>query len=306
MRWLAIAAVAVVSAAIALALEPRCLGGPFAMMDPALHRMWMTHVQEAQPLTAVLRREPQVAAALLVFPALALLAAAVLARDPQMRRNAGFLTATAALVVAVAMLIAMVKSYNYAVWMALPLVAACLPRLLCSLHIRSLGARVVIAMMLAPAVLSAGTVIVVQAATGVLDKNNARIERGCFESKNYAGLAGLPKGLIAADVDFGPFILALTPHAVVGAPYHRLPAGIVASREIFALPDEDARRVVDAHGVTYLVTCGREAPSDLSPAEREHGLWRRLATGDLPDWLEKLSAQGEQVFTVYRVRGARS
>ena len=57
--------------------------------------------------------------------------------------------------------------------------------------------------------------------------------RPCFQSSNVRRLAALPPGLVAADIDLGPYIVALSPHRVVAAPYHRLEKGILANHAIF-------------------------------------------------------------------------
>ena len=44
--------------ALFLWIEPRCLRGPYAMMDPAVWPIWLAHVREMQPLLALTGREP--------------------------------------------------------------------------------------------------------------------------------------------------------------------------------------------------------------------------------------------------------
>ena len=90
-------------------------------------------------------------------------------------------------------------------------------------------------------------------------------QSACFKTDNYAPLAQLPPGLIASDVDFGPFLLALTPHSVLAAPYHRLSTGIVAAHQAFAAPPDEARALLERSHVTYLVTCGSRPPLTLEP-----------------------------------------
>jgi hypothetical protein len=300
MRFVAVAAAAGLAGAMFVSLEPRCLGGPYAMLDPALRQVWLAHVHEMQSLWAILGREPTIAATILAFPLAALAAVALLARDEATRRNPGFRVAAVAAVVGLGLTIAVAKMYNYTAWIGMPLVAALMPGLFSRLKLQSAGARFLLVIMLTPAVLSSGAGAIVQAAGPRADEDGERKSRGCFDSKNYAGLARLPKGLVASDVNYGPFILALTPHAVVGAPYHRLPEGILAAHRIFALPSEEARRVIVAHGVDYLVTCGDIAMGGFTTAENARGLWGQLAAGNPPAWLEKLPAG--DVFSVYRVR----
>jgi hypothetical protein len=52
-------------------IEPRCLGGPFAMIDPAVRSLWLAHVQEMQPLSAFARVMPVKTAAIMALQLLA-------------------------------------------------------------------------------------------------------------------------------------------------------------------------------------------------------------------------------------------
>jgi hypothetical protein len=152
-------------------------------------------------------------------------------------------------------------------------------------------------------VLSTGAYAAVQAAgnPGVEEHDN-RVLGGCFNVANFAQLARLPKGVVATELDFGSFVLALTPHAVLAGPYHRLSAGIIAAHDVFALPPDQARAVLARFGASYFVTCSLTAPPGLSDAERTTGLWGRLQAGARPDWLEPVPAAAGDVFTVYRVK----
>jgi hypothetical protein len=157
--------------------------------------------------------------------------------------------------------------------------------------------------MLTPAVLSAFAIAAVQAAGHPApEERDSRMIGGCFKTASYAQLARLPKGVVAAEVDFGSFVLALTPHAVIAAPYHRLSAGIIAAHDIFARPPADARGILARFDATYVVTCGKLVPYGMSDAEREASLWGRLQAGNPPDWLETVPAQPDDAFQVYRIK----
>jgi hypothetical protein len=125
---------------------------------------------------------------------------------------------------------------------------------------------------------------------------------GCFKNANYAQLSRLPPGLVAAEVDLGAYVLALTPHSVVAGPYHRLADGIVAAHQMFALPPDQARGVLAHLGANYLVTCGKRAPPGQTEAERSASLWGRLEAGAIPRWLEPVPAEPGEVFRVYRIK----
>ena len=302
-RAAAVLASGVVATAVLLAIEPRCLSGPFAMMDPAVRAIWFNHVSEMRSLWTVTMTSPPMGAAVAAFPVVAVLATLALARDPSVRRDFGFVVAAIALLVACAVMIAMVRAYSYAIWLAIPLVAAGALRLFAALRLGTLVGRVFVALMLTPTVTSAVALAAVQAVTRQpFEAENARVAEGCLRIESYASLAHLPPGLVATDIDYGPFVLALTPHSVMSAPYHRLVAPIIAAHQIFAWPPAAAREVVAQVKPTYLATCGRHTLAGIGGAERAASLWARLATGEVPDWLEPVPETRNQPFVVYRVK----
>jgi hypothetical protein len=156
---------------------------------------------------------------------------------------------------------------------------------------------------LTPAVTAAVAMAAIEAFTArTPEPENSRVAAGCLLDKNYDRLAALPPGLVATDIDYGPFVLALTPHAVMSAPYHRLVGPIIAAHEIFALPPDAAHKVVTAAKPDYLAVCGRHTLGHIGEAERDASLWGRLAAGEVPPWLEPVASTGDGPFAVYRVK----
>jgi hypothetical protein len=293
--------VGAVALALFVLIEPRCLRGPYALMDPALWPIWLAHVREMQPLLPLMAQNPLTGIAIATFPAAALIAALVLARRPDLRRDFTFLTATAVFVMACVTTLAAIKSSFYATWLGMPLVAAFALHLFATLRLQSLVPRAAVGVLLTPAVLSLGAITIANAAgLGAHDSFHTSERPACLRSDSYTALAQLPPGLVAADVNYGPFLLALTPHLVVAAPYHRLSAGILSAHDVFALPPDEARRVLARTRADYVVTCGNSAWRGLATAERDASLWHRLQAGGVPDWLEPVSITGS--FAVYRVR----
>jgi hypothetical protein len=292
-----------VAAAVCIAIEPQCLAGPFVVMDPTVRAIWFNHVSEMQSLRTVAETSPAMAAAVAAFPAIAMMCMLALARDSAMRRDFGFVVAAVALVIACGVMVAMVRAYSYAIWLAIPLVAAWALRLFASLRVGTLVARTLTMLMLTPTVTSAVALAAMQAMTHrPVEGDAARVAEGCLLTENYKDLARLPPGLVASDIDYGPFVLALTPHSVMSAPYHRLAAPLIAANQIFALPPAAARGVVAQFKPTYLVTCGRHTLGGIGPAERAASLWGRLAAGEIPDWLEQVPQTRDQPLVVYRVK----
>ena len=90
----------------------------------------------------------------------------------------------------------------------------------------------------------------------------------------------------STDVSYGPYLLALTPHSVMGAPYHRLSTGIAVSHGALASAPDDARAIVNATRLvasggkpTYVAVCGPRPPDGLAEPARGRSLWARLASG---------------------------
>jgi hypothetical protein len=301
-----VAAVAATSAAIFVMVEPRCLGGPYAMMDPGLRAIWFDHVSEMQPIWKIARSSPAIAAAVVVLPLVSLLATLLLVRERELRRHPGFLIAVAALVVACMLTATVAKMCMYAMWLGMPLVAAACVRLFAWPRLANIVLRTMLALLLTPALLSAGALAIAEAAgSPAVDEHDGRVLGGCFKITSYAPLAALPPGIVATEIDLGSFVLASTPHSVLGAPYHRLAEGIVAAHQAFALPPERAHALFERLHVDYVVTCSDRAPPGLSAAERRVGLWAALHAGSVPSWLAPLPSRPGQVFAVYRVvRGA--
>jgi hypothetical protein len=295
-------AIGAVACALALSFDPRCAGGPYTVIDPAAWPIWLAHVHENRSLLEALGDRPLTAIAIMTFPAFACIAAAALMSKPGSRRDFGFLVAAAVFFVAAIMTVEAIRSATYATWLGMPLVAAFALQLFAALRLQRLVPRVAVGVMLTPAALSFGAISIANAAGIGLDEPSRRTSDACFENQTYAPLARIPAGVIAADVNYGPFLLALTPHSVLAAPYHRLAPAIVEAHRALAAPPEKARALLRKLGAGYVVICGDHEPNGLSRAEREASLWRHLTAGAVPDWLEVVRIGEAQPLSVYRVR----
>ncbi len=85
----------------------------------------------------------------------------------------------------------------------------------------------------------------------------------CSKRDAIRDLADLPPGLIAAHIDIGAYIAALTHHRALSAPYHRIANAIIANYQIFAAHDPAAAAaILKRENVDYVVICrGLDAPS---------------------------------------------
>lgn len=306
-RFFSVAGAGCLAAAVFVLLEPRCVGGPFAMVDPAIWPVWHDHVRGLQPLSAVFRTDPLTAAAIAAFPALALVAMLNLMSERRLRHNFGLLTASFVFLAAAATTVAAIRGYSYAIWLGMPLVAGMALQFFAALHIERFVPRLAAGLLFTPLAISVGAITLAHA-HGLSDTESfARpASRQCLKSASYAALAKLPPGLVIADVSYGPYLLALTPHSVMGAPYHRLSTGIAVSHGALASAPDDARSIVNATRLvasggkpTYVAICGPR-PDGLAEPAASRSLWARLQAGTAPNWLEPVGDKGP--FTVWRVK----
>jgi hypothetical protein len=302
-RALAVAGAGTLSLAVFVLFEPRCVHGPFAMVDPAIWPVWHSYVRELQPLLDVFRVNPLTAAGIAAFPAVAAIATLALISDPVLRRDFGFLTAATVFLFAAATMIVAIRAYSYAIWLGMPMVAAAAPRVFAALKLQSVPARLGAALLLTPLVVSSGAIAVAHG-NGLNDTDSfARpASRQCLQTASYAPMAMLPPGLVVTDISYGPYLLALTPHSAMAAPYHRLGAGIVTAHRALASPPDEARGILKDAGATYVMICGPRPPDGLKEPARGRSLWGRLQAGAVPDWLTPLQLPGGGPFAVYQVK----
>jgi hypothetical protein len=300
-RFIAVGLVGAAACFAFVLAEPRCLHGPFAMTDEAVKALWLDQVDELEPLVGLVRRFPLLGAWMCSFPLVGLLALLWLARAGDARRDFGFLVAAAAFIVATAATFGANKIYSYAMWFAVPPVAVLASGLIASPGWRAGLARLAAAFVLAPTSVTAAAFTVIQTVAEPSPARPGTAERAvCTRNDAYAPLARLPAGLVATDINYGPYVLALTPHAVVAAPYHRVVGGMLAAQAILAGPLDAARRAVEADRVTYVAICGHRTSIGAVPAAGT--LWAEIDAGRVPSWLVETPGSREGQFRVYRVR----
>jgi hypothetical protein len=289
-----------VAGAVFLAIEPICLRGPYGQVDAALWPIWLDHIDETQPLLREMMKSPLASVGITTFPMLAAVAAILMLTERAERREFGGLTAVAAFAAAALSMAAMIKGYAYATWLGIPLVAALAMRLFALLRLTGLASRAAVGVLLTPALVSIGAVTIADAASFGRAEDIAAERTGCRDTASYADLARLPPGLVAGNIELGPFLLALTPHKALAAPYHRNGGGITAAHAILAALPDEARNVAAERHVTYVAICGQTGPHGLNQAQRAVSLWAKLQAGESPPWLERLDVSGP--IAIYRVK----
>lgn len=295
-RFAALALVGIVGAGIFFALAPRCIHGPFADADPRIGPVWLDHVREIQSWFSLWRTIPDTA--IFTIAAGVLVAAAALIRLVRSFRQ----PSTEVLLICVLALTAVVmgasayRMQDYVFWLGFPVLAAeiaamasCKPRWLFVLALSLACSPILLGSVLDQAFrLSKPASRSSAAAPATPD--------GCTQSFAYQRLAALPPGLVAAEVDLGPFILLNTAHSALSAPYHRTSWGMLSAHRALAARPGEAERQLRSLDVHYVLDCRAHALDEGSDS-----LASDLRKGHTPGWLQLLSTP-DQILQVYRLR----
>jgi hypothetical protein len=292
-------------------LEPRCLAGPFGQVAPEAWPVWLSKVTEAQPIAYLYRLSPGAVVGFLAMLGLGLLARLRLAYVEGKARGEsdGFyrqMMLLAGQTLALAVACWQVKMTPYAAWLALPALAVVIASLPGTV---SIGAPVV---RLAAVILASQGTLMASAAgalavVGVHGTAKSPKRTACSDTATISALANLPPGLVLADLDLGPYVVALTPHRVVMAPYHRLDHSIVTGLRLLEESPGAAEAELRRLGVTYVIAC--EAPKKsaggqtASPARE--GLEDAVVSGKVPAYLARVPLPEAPALRVYRVLPSR-
>jgi hypothetical protein len=287
-----------------LVLDPACVHGPFAQVDPRIFGIWLSGVQELRSIPQLLHDDVATGLTLLIAADYGLVAWLTLGLWPAERARPVYWLTGLMLVIAAAATWGMLRMSSYLMWAAIPAGATLAARFAGKLS-RSAPAPVMrvflCGLILAPTLPAALIVAAMklQAGPASVAKSIATAD-GCFTATAYQELAALPSGLTVSETDLGAFVLVYTPSSVLAAPYHRADKGIVAAQAILAAPADRAQTLARAAGATYVLTCKDHATRDYK-AFGPRSLRAILDAGQTPSWLTRLSPTSSTM-QIFRVR----
>lgn len=297
-RFVLLAALGMVAAAIVVLAYPQCLGGPYAALDPWLQQNWIAAIIEAKPWLSSLTDVPGYAVAVGVPALLGTgLTVFILARNPADHRL-GWLVLLVFIALATLVMLVQVRGARLAVMPAIPaaawLIARARTRYLA--RPRLMPALALVGSWLAFSGIALAVVVTLASNTLFAGGENATeaearraAKEACLTAAALADLAALPPERIMTPIDFGSHMLLETPHAVVSAPYHRNEQGLLDTFAFFNGPMSEARDIARQRGLALVVTC--PAMSEMKGLAGRHptALVDRLAANDLPQWLQDVS-----------------
>ncbi len=280
-----------------LAIHPACIGGPLAEVNPAIRPIWLNFIQEMQPpLPKFWKHRSIFIAGSLLLNVIGLLSMVWLGLRRESRTPAWLLLSVCYLT-AVGMALDTERSIHYASWFAVPLIAAALTDLSARYWRGSLIGPILLAACFSQYMLMA----VLPKIPAWRTKNTVAVADRCYARPQMRRLAAQPTGLVLAEIDLGPRILAQTRHSAVAAPYHRLAPGILAAYGALSAPPGKDEAAVRKLGATLVVTCPGRSDRLTHTELGRASLQQRLDRGEIPGWLQPLSPHSEAM-QVYRVR----
>jgi hypothetical protein len=291
-------------------LEPRCLAGPFGQVAAETWPVWLSRVTEGQPIGYLFSLSVGSALGFVLLALLGIAARAWLALQERATSGEGDRLRRQMLLLAVQTLAFVaacwqVKMLPYAAWLALPALAVAIARL------PGTGALSATVVRLAALLLVLETTLATLAggAAAMVAKPDKSavppVRTSCSETQTISALAALPPGLVLGDINLGPYVVALTPHRVVMAPYHRLDRSIVEGHALLAGEPQAMESRLRKLGVDYVVACrtpeSAALPGGVSAADKMGTLKSAVATGTGAGYLAPVPLPSAPTLSVFRV-----
>jgi hypothetical protein len=275
------------------AIEPVCLAGPFAKVDPSMGPIWLDQVNEVRSIfeTYVKLPDLSVSLALGLAGCLALQMHAVW-RERDIENGIRLIM----LVLTTALALRYLKMTPYGHLLAIYCAAKVLPSLPAvgspALNRAVLGLAV---LLLSPLTLSSVVGVVTPAAADT-GKGGTR----CTSEQDFAALAALPTARILPQPDLGGFFALMPRHQSVMGNYHRLDGPILKGHTILMSPVADAGAKLQDWRIDIVALCaGKSFFAKAAPAGSLAG---ELEAGKaLPAYLQAIDLGTETDLRAYRV-----
>jgi hypothetical protein len=272
--------------------DTRCLAGPFGQVDAAVKPVWLDFVIEMWNVFAFFPLSPASIVSFLML----MLAGSTAAMERWHRlRTPESLALLVLMLIVIPPALWMVKLTPYASWVAVFCIALSIADL------RAIGSASVLTVQLCGALLlnqSGMTMLATSALTlahvpNATATNEAIADSAkCMTTPAIRALTPLPKGLFVGSIDLGPYIVGLTQHDMLAAPYHRIDQAIIANEAILAAEPAKAKELLDKVGADYLVLCLSENRSSKEAPQAGASIETRLRAGLSIDYLEPVTLAG--------------
>ena len=283
------------------AAQPLCLAGPFGEVDPELIPIWLGSVSETQSIFSLGSQLPTLGGMALAYFAAGLYCGLKLMRTD---RDDALRFQVLALIIALPLSFWQIKLLPYATFLPVPLLAVGLARPPQTAKAPASRRRTVLTLAATLILIAAAGWLILRISTPSTTrmKEALRPVQDCQSTAAVSALAPLPPGLAVADVNLGPYIVALSKLDALSAPYHRLDKSIIEAHRILHASPQEAERRLRSDGVRYVITC---AGLDSTTARGEvpaDALQTLLFAGKPPAFLEPVPLNVSTPLKVWRLK----
>lgn len=299
-------------AAIAL-VDPVCLAGPFATLDPLTRDFWYLSVLEGLPFW---RQSGSISLVMILAPLTGVIAAIFHAWAAyRSRRDLIAVGIAIAALFAWGMGLLILRTGGVAQIYALPGMAMLIGWLIArSAQFRpriawifSMAAAFLLATSIPPLVLGASIFAdnekPTKSASGTNSDEADRQSQECVTRATDSALRGIGKVTLFAPLDVGPVLLYRTDVSVIASGYHRNSAAIAKVIRAYTSPADTARAIVMKTPAQYLLLCRGTAEMSKYKYRAPQGLAATLDRGAIPSWLEpdaRLQTASARLYRVIR------
>lgn len=270
-----------------IAADPVCMGGPLARIDPLARTVWLDKVIEVMTVVRYAEITPTGA---ISFLAVVAAGVGVLGSELYRTRNAEALFSFLSVLVMAIYGCLYMRLMPYAIWLAIPAIAVWVAQLPAIGNLSRATVRAGLALVLSQGTLVAllsPVIAVFSSADAVALKEMTPLTKACSRTETINSLRSMPPGLIANDIDLGPYIALHTSHRVVAAPYHRIDKSIIAVHRIFSSAPKESERLLRQLQANYVVACRRRG-GKLAELKAD-SLMYALQNGESVSFLEPMA-----------------
>jgi len=297
---------AAITLAVFVAVNPACLGDPYADVPEAVRQSWLSGVDEAQPLSALLGKENNRVIWVFGFLFTTSLATIWMIVNASPEQRMARIGVALLLALAIATTVWQIRGQSFshlfglfgAAWFSGVMFSKWYER-------RGVGPLLMFAgaaILLTPTAWRTFGYTLYPLSTNHEDAES--LSADCILPENYTHLSAGPVKRVHTPIDLGMPILVRTPHSVFVGPYHRNVLGIERANSVLIGDPSDAQQKLLDMGATHLAYCRR-----LGETERYERKWpdsfaAQLNANDFPDWLEPADdlTETDGVIRLYRVK----
>jgi hypothetical protein len=291
-----------VAAGVCLAMNPQCIHGPYGNLPVGFAETYWTGQTEGDPLFIIGNWDRLISnSPLYAYLVFVLLGCAWLLMKREFRRNEAFILLLLGVVISIALAQSEARVIYYAGWLSVPL--ACLIAITAwhSIVERKCYVLAPLLLLLLPLVpdnLNRSFLELFQEKPVATQTASAGpTVDDCNRMDQLGALAALPKGLVLSRGTLNTNILALTPHSVYAAGYHRVAQHNVNAENFYdKMTPEEAYAFVVASSIDYIAVCAAEPPQ-----AKPGSMQATLGQPQPAPWLERLTPENS-IIHVFKVK----